>query len=375
MIRILHIVSTISQSSGVMNFIMNYYRKIDNKKIIFDFMYFKDIDNNFKNEIEKYGGQVYKIGTPRISLSFFKQMKTFFKDNADKYIAIHCHPIFSFIIFSKIARKYGIENIIQHSHTIKFSNKKISAIRNKFIMLFSNSQITHYVACSIEASKVFKRKELEKKGCLILNNGIDVTRYIFNEKNRKKIRNEFNISNQTKIIGHIGRFSSEKNHDILLEIFHKYNLRVKDSKLMFVGDGPLENEIRKKISKLNLNDKVIFCGVRNDIPVLLSAMDYFILPSDFEGFGIVALEAQANGLITVCSTGVPDCAIITKDTFKFNIYDEKEIKSIIDLLLKYSDYERKDNSIDISKAGYNIEYEVKKLEKFYLSLASKKEEK
>ena len=368
MIKILHIVSTISQSSGVMNFIMNYYRNLDNKKLVFDFLYFRDVDNNFKEEIEQLGGNVIKIGMPKLTITFIKQVNNFFKKNGKKYTAIHCHPIFSFIIFSMFARKFGIKNIIQHSHTLKFSNKKLSAIRNRLIMLFSSSQITHYVACSLEATKVFNKKDIRKKGCLILNNAIDVEKYEFNKYILKKTRNNLGILPTTKVIGHIGRFSSEKNHDILLDIFFMYNKIIDDTKLLLIGEGLLEEQIRQKVLKLNLKEKVIFCGFRNDIPELLSAMDYFILPSDFEGFGIVALEAQASGLLTICSQGVPDCAIISNETFKFNVYDKNELELIVKKLIKYNSYKRKNNSELISKAGYNIKIEAKKMEKFYLGL-------
>ncbi len=363
MIKILHIVSTIGKSSGVMNVIMNYYSKIYHD-IQFDFLYFSEVENDFSKEIKQYGGNIYNIGKPYFSISYSRKVKNFFKNHYNQYKAIHCHPLFSYIFFANHAKVYGINHVIQHSHTTQYSNKKISAIRNYIIIKLSRFFVTDYIACSKNATIVFPK--CKRESSFILNNAIDSKKYMYNPKSREKIRQELNIPFDYKVIGHIGRFSSEKNHKELLRIFKLYHYKEPKSVLVLVGDGKLKQEILCDIKKLDLESSIIMTGIRNDVNVLLSSFDFFILPSIFEGFGIVAIEAQASGLMTYCSLGVPNVAIITKLAKKFDVNTEKEF--VVDDMLRHSEYKRENMCECIKKACFDIDEEAKKLKAYYKSL-------
>lgn len=373
--KVLHVVSSLGRGSGVMSFIMNYYRNINTKKISFDFLYFYDVEQSYLDEIVKMGGNVYKIGYPKNIFSFLKKISLFFSNRKNEYIAIHCHPIYSFFFISIMAQKAGIHNIIQHSHTTKYSNKFLSSIRNRFIMMFSKKLITVCAACSKDALCVFPKINLKNKSVIIINNAIDIDKYSYNPKYKEKIRNEFNISENSVVIGNISRFSSEKNHDILIDIFYKFHKKYNNSKLLLIGDGYLKDNIKNKVIYLGLEECVIFAGIRSNTNEILSAMDVFVLPSSFEGFGIVAIESQANGLLTICSKGVPDSVIITDKAVKMDVYGDDNIKNIVNYMIENINYNRKVDMGVLKKTNYNIKNECKKLEDFYLSLVGAPNEK
>ena len=367
MIRVLHIVTSLGNTSGVINFIMNYYKNIDRSKVQFDFLYFYDVDNSMEKEIVEMGGKVYKIGIPKKKKKFFNTINLFFSKN--KYDIIHCHPIFGSFFFGKTARKNGVKTIIQHSHTSKYGKNIISSFRNKLLFLYSKKNITDFAACSKNAAKLLGNKTGKFK-TEIFKNAIDISNYSYSDSKRDKIRNEFNINSDDFVIGHIGRFSVEKNHEWLIDFFADFLNKKDNSKLFLVGRGPTKNNIEKKVKELGIEDKVIFAGIRNDINDILSAVDTFILPSKFEGLGIVAVEAQAAGLVTICSSGVPDDILITKNSIKFNLTCKDRI---IDYIIEKNGIRDLHTEDLLSKAGYDIKSSALKLQNFYIHIKLKRD--
>lgn len=112
------------------------------------------------------------------------------------------------------------------------------------------------------------------------------------------------------MIGHVGRFSPEKNHLFLLEVFAGYLRSDPAARLLLVGDGAMQEQIRQRAEALGLGEKVIFAGRTDRVERYYAAMDVFAMPSVFEGFGLAAAEAQANGLPCVLSDRVPELADI-----------------------------------------------------------------
>ncbi|EJT6498974.1 glycosyltransferase [Clostridium perfringens] len=365
MIRILHIVSDLSKNGGMISVIMNYYRNIDRKKVQFDFLSFKLNENDYSDEIINLGGRVYCLGYPKISIEYLRKINTFFEKHNGEYKAIHCHPIFSSEIFAKSARKNNIEYVIAHSHSTKFSNKKISALRNYFINLFVKNFATNYMACSEDAKKLFNR--VNSEDIYILNNAIDYKKFKFNLNNRFKIRNEFNINDDDILIGNTGRLSSEKNQKFLLMLLKDICKINRKYKLMIVGAGVLENELKEYAKKNNIDNNVIFTGKRNDVESVLSAFDIFVLPSIFEGVPVSAIEAQAAGL---------QCILSNKVTKDVDIYGVKYlgIENGTDSWIKYISglknnlMYREANNNNLENSKYNIFLEAKNLEEYYINL-------
>lgn len=358
--RVLHVIDSLTCGSGMMSFIMNYYRNIDRKKIQFDFLYYKDAKISFKDEIESLGGTCYKIPKPSLAPSFYKEVSKFLCDNSNRYCAIHCHPIFTSLYIGLFKKKYNIKHIIQHSHTSKLSSHFTGIIRNRIILDLAGKYITEYAGCSNEALDLIKRSERNKKETIIINNIIDYDKYKYNLKNRNKIRKEYKISDDCILMGHVGRFSKEKNHDLLIGIFNEYHKKVPNSKLILVGDGPLFQKIKNKISDYNLEESVIITGRVTNPEIYYSSMDLFVFTSNFEGFGLAVVEAQVNGLMVFASKNVPKYTNISNNIFYID--DQNAIDYVNKININYHNYDR--NNVVIED-NFDLKCNVKKLEDFY----------
>ena len=359
-IRILHILDSLSISSGVANVILNWHRNIDRTKIQFDYLCFKDITPNFEEEIKSLGGKFYKLPYPSLKNPwiFIKTVRDFFKTN--KYSIIHSHVTQMNFFFYPIAHYYGVKNIIQHSHATKWSGKFLNGLRNKFLFFWVRPFIDKKLACSNLAGRF-----LLKDNYIVINNGIDLKIFKFNQTIRNKIRKELNIENKF-VVGHVGRFSQEKNHNFLVDIFNEINKKNRNSALLLVGDGPLNKEIEQKINKLNLANDVIFTGIKNNVSDYYQAMDVFVLPSFQEGLGLSVIEAESLGVPCFISDEVPDEAMICNTTKICLNKSSKEWSEII--LEKIKNFKRKDCSNLIKDVGYDIKETTMKIENIYLQL-------
>ena len=355
-IRILHIVTYMGRG-GLETMIMNYYRNIDRSKVQFDFLTHRQERWDYDDEIEELGGKIYHL--PRLnpfSPKYLKSLDSFFKEHKE-YKIVHCHQDCLSGIPLKYAKKNGVPFTIAHSHSSN-QNKdlkylvKLAAKKN--ICKYSD----HLFACGKEAGEwMFKTSDFQ-----ILNNAIDTQKYIYNEEKSLQIKEELCITDKF-VIGHVGRFRKEKNHDFIIDIFKEVCEKEPNSILLLVGDGPLEEEIKKKVNSLGLEDKVKFLGARDNVNDLMQAMDVFLMPSLYEGFGIVLMEAQASGLKCVISDSIPTDAIITQKVKRLSLGDD--ISTWVEEILSNKS-ERKEGIKDIEKSKYDITSNAKWLENFYI---------
>lgn len=309
MVRILQVVANLGIKSGMTGVVINYHRFLDPSRVQFDYLYFDESETDYRQEIEQLGGRVFKISRPRMTQASTREIDRFFAAHEGEYTAIHCHPAWSPAVFARAAKRHGIQHVIAHSHNTKFSDKRLSAVRNGCLQTMAGLFATEFMACSEDAKKTFPL--IPNKKIILLNNAIDTKRFVFNPVSRRRIRTEIGIDNKTILIGHVGRFVPQKNHKFLIEIFIQLRKSLPDAKLLLVGSGPLQGNVEQQIRKSALDTSVILLGERRDIADIYSAMDVFILPSVFEGLGIVLLEAQASGLPCIASDCVPNEAQVT----------------------------------------------------------------
>ena len=184
-----------------------------------------------------------------------------------------------------------------------------------------------------------------------------------NKAKRDKYRKELNLVDK-KVYGHIGRFDHNKNHEFLIDVFSKILEKEKDSYLLLIGIGELENKIKEKVNNLNISDRVIFLGYREDINYLLDTMDIFIFPSIKEGLGLVSIEAQTSGLPVVVSNGIPDSANINN----FHKIDSFDIDTWVNTILSLKILDRNNSYKDTINSRYSIKDSTKDLEKIYKDL-------
>lgn len=306
--KILHIVPDTAIASGVMSAVMGWYREIDKKSIQFDFLPCFEVEKNYEKEIQIMGGKVHKLGDISLLniIEYRKILRELFKKN--NYQIIHSHvPNLSFIYFD-IAKKYGTEKLILHSHSTKYSSSKIKSMRNYVTCKLALNKADVYWACSKKAGEFLYGSQRDFS---VIKNSINYKEFKFNSKKRILIRNKMNLCDKT-VFGHVGRMEKEKNHEFLINIFEKIHKKDKNTLLILVGDGSLKQRLISLVKDKKIENSVIFLGVRNDIADLMQGMDSIIFPSEFEGLGITLVEAQVNGLPVFGSSNIPKEVDISK---------------------------------------------------------------
>lgn len=348
---------------GVEAVVMNYYRNIDHEKIQFDFICDSDSTNIPYDEIEKLGGKVILIPPYQKVFKYQKELRRVLKEGNYKIVHSHINTLSVFPLYA--AKKVGIPVRIAHSHSTTNKREWKKNMLKQVLRPFSKIYATDYMCCSELAGRwLFGDKEYDKGNVYLLNNAIDVDKFKYNEKVRKEKRKELNVQDDTLVIGHVGRFVEQKNHRFLIEIFDEIHKQNNNSILLLAGQGPLMEEMKEKVKKLNIEDNVIFLGQRSDINELYQMFDVFLLPSLYEGLGMVLIEAQCAGLPSFASTEVPKIAKVSDVLDFIDLTTPKEIW--VDIILQsINNYKRNNRLKDCQKFGYDINKEVKKLENKY----------
>ena len=362
-IRVLQIIGIVC-GGGVEAVIMNYYHNIDKTKIQFDFIidgYKKSI---LDDEILSLGGKIYKVEPYNKNIfKYIYQIYRIVKDNNYKIVHSNMNTLAVFSLFA--AWFAGAEVRILHNHSTATKNEKLRSVMKYILRPFAPIFANRYMACSHLAGEWMYGKEKMQSGKVkILNNAIDIERFAYNYKARKKLRQELNINEDTFVLGHVGRFMYQKNHDFLIDIFKELHKRRKNSLLLLIGDGILRQRIEEKVAYYKLQSSVKFLGLRKDIAALYNIMDVFVLPSWYEGLPVVSIEAQANGLPCFISNKVSfECKLSNSvhfiDLKESPIYWSKEILNCKLL--------RNKNAIkELNEKNFNIKKEINNLENFYL---------
>lgn len=364
-IRIAHIIGK-WVGGGVEAVVMNYYRNIDHQKVQFDFICDSDSTNIPYGEIESFGGRVILIPPYQKIFKYHKELKKVLKEGNYKIVHSHINTLSVFSLFAAKCAKVPVRIAHSHSTTNKKEQKKdlIKKLLRPFAKLFA----TDYMSCTEHAGRwMFGNKEFDRGNVYVLNNAIDLDRFKYDEKIRKTKRKELNIEDDTLVIGHIGRFVAQKNHTFLIDIFNELHKKIKNSLLLLAGQGPLMEEIKAKVNDLGLSDSVRFLGQRNDVSELYQAFDIFCLPSLYEGLGMVLIEAQCSGIKCLASTNVPNVTNLTGDVSFIDLNEDLD-KWSEEIKLVSTNNTRKSNQTLLSKNGYDIKIEARKLITKYIEL-------
>lgn len=368
MIRVLEVFREPMANGGQESFLMNMYRNIDRTKVQMDFLTPFTCDNpRLKSEIESLGGRVFTYDHPfgEHNNRVFKQsVMDFLRKHSYSIVHFHSGSTYALMEGSKLAHDAGVPTVVVHSHCGGFENLKYHVIKTLSVPYLLKYP-TDYLACSdLAAAWKFPGSVIRNHRYTVIKNAVDTDRFHFDLKRRRDMRQKLGVTEKTLLVGHVGRFSLQKNHEFLVDIFQQLHQLHPDSRLILVGSGELEQQIRDKVEKLGLTDSVDFLGLRKDIPDLMNAMDVFLLPSFFEGLPVVGVEAQATGLPVVTSTAVarelplPDlCEYISLDDSPKNWAEE--------ILSKVQNRDRRDTRKEIAAAGYEIKKAAKAFQRFY----------
>ncbi|MBQ3409302.1 MAG: glycosyltransferase [Clostridia bacterium] len=292
---------------GIETYLYNLVKNADRNKFEFCFLYPNKDKMAFEDEMISMGIKIYKLTNRRVNRRKHKNEIREVYEN-EKFDCIH-YSIMSYSWYEPIvqAKKSNIK-LILHSHNAgPFDGVSIKTKLLNYIGMKKIRNANYYqVACGIEAGQfLFKNDNFE-----VFDNGIDIDRYRFSKTNRETIRKELSIDNDTYIVGSVAKLEAQKNPLFLIDIFYEYQKKNEKSALIMIGEGSLENDIKRKIDEYKIKDKVLLLGKRMDANKIYSAMDVFIMPSLFEGLSISLVEAQVNGLMCLVSNNIDkDCNI------------------------------------------------------------------
>ncbi len=351
--RILCIVGGMN-AGGAETFLMKLYRNIDRSKFQMDFAVAVLEQGVYDEEILALGGRIFKI-TPKTKCLYknFRDIKHIVEENRYNYVLrVSQHSLSALEL---LAAKMGGARILafRSSNTdcdrgrilhymCRFMPKKIANVR---------------IAPSKDSAEFMFGKRLLNKGEVhILHNAILYDEYKYNQEARNICISGLGLDNKF-VVGHIGRFNVQKNHLFLLEIFAHIRQLRNNAKLVLIGTGELEGQIKEKAISLGISDDILFLGIRKDIPQLLAAMDVLIFPSFYEGMPNVIIEAQAASLPCLISDSIIPDVKITGFVHQMSIKEDS--RAWAEKALTISSMLRKDTRQEFLRNNYDIRVVVK----------------
>ncbi|WP_026452207.1 glycosyltransferase [Aequorivita capsosiphonis] len=363
--RILHISGKMDRA-GAETMVMNLYRAINRKAFQFDFVVFSDKPGDFDSEIKSLGGKIYIIQEQNPIARMFA-LKNLLIDHPE-YKIVHGHTLLSNVFHMWAAKEGGIKHRISHAHST--SDKARNGVVSKSYQLISkwgiNRFATEYISCGQDAASFLFPYQ---KDVLLLPNAVDAVKLSRIGENQKEyIKEKFGFSG-FKIV-QIGRLQDVKNHSFTIHLAEFMKQKGLDFKVYFIGQGPLEKEIRAEIAEKNLEDVIEMLGLRTDIPELMAGADAMLMPSLHEGFPVVLVESQAVGLPALISDTISAEVDLGLDLVKFLPLDaELEIWASTLMKIKNKTEDAEQRLDTIKKGGFDIAENVKKLEDIYRNMA------
>lgn len=299
---------------GLESVVMNYYRHIDRSRVQFDFIVDEDSTLVPREEIESLGGRVFIVPPYQRVIAYQKALVRLFRDEGWRIVHSHENALSVFPL--RAAKRAGVPVRIAHSHSASGPGEPVRNAMKWVLRRFANEYPTHRMACSRHAGEWLFGRDADFE---VIYNAIELDRFRFDPRVRAEVRSELRVADDTFVIGHIGRFVTQKNHAFLLEVFDRVVRDGVDVVLVLAGDGPLRPEVERRARKLGLSDRVRILGQRGDANRLYQAFDVFCLPSLYEGLGIVAVEAQASGLPCIVSSEVPSDVDVSDECFHLSL--------------------------------------------------------
>ena len=345
---------------GVEMVVMNYYRHIDRSRVQFDFFALEGSTLPQREEIEQLGGRVYVVPKYTHLPQYEKEIIRLFQQNGYKIVHSHMNTLSVFSLWG--AKRAGVPNRIAHNHSTAGKGEGAKNAMKYLLRPFATVYPTRLCACSETAGRWL----YGEKPFRVFNNAIETGRFAYDPAKREAVRRELGLGDRL-VLGHIGRFCYAKNHTFLLEVMAEVCRLRPDAVLLMIGEGELEADARRQTEALGLQDHVRFLGRQKDPAKFYQAMDAFVLPSRYEGLGIVLIEAQAASLPVICSSEVPREAKILPSLQYLSLQDLPAVWAAAAVRAAETT-RRRDTTAELRQAGFDIGTEAEKLEEFYLSL-------
>lgn len=367
-ISILVIVNAVFGYDGISNVATNYYKYQDKTQVRMDMLTINPIPEVLRLEIEKDGNHSFVIaGRNRNPVKYILSLANIIKKNRYDIVYVHGNSATMAVeLFAAVLG--GCKVRVAHSHNTQCDHQKI----NRLLMPVFSRLYTDCCACSVEAGQfLFGRKK-----CYVVNNGLYLPKYMFDQEVRDSIREKYNLDDKT-VIGHIGRFAYQKNQEFLVDILKAAVEKGNNAALLLVGEGELVDEVKQRVREENLEARTVFYGTTDCVNEVVQAMDCFVFPSRFEGLGIAALEAQASGLACIASNQVPRKMKVDERTTFLSLDEEIDtwVTTVIDSVTSPDTRRQTVNKVkhQFEKAGYDIEKNCEEMLSFYYKILAKKD--
>lgn len=361
-VKVLYIYGDTLQYGGIEMFMMNMFRNMDREKVQIDFLLQSTRKSPLEEEIKQAGSKIYYAPKPGKNLIGFQRVVRKVLSSGE-YRIVHAHCDAMNYRIMKLAKKCGVPVRIAHSHnTEHILNSSFRTIYYEYCRKMNGKYATHRWACSDAAGRwLFGQYAYN-----VIPNAIELEKFQFSEDKRASLRKEFGFTEQDIVLGHVGRFDYQKNHELMVNLLEalKQKRSGKRYRLLLVGDGHLRGEIEKLCKIKRLTDDVIFAGVVPNPQDYYNAMDLFLLPSLFEGYPLVITEAQANGLPCIASSRITR-EVNIENWVKFcplelpaweNAVEEQKLDRI------------EDPTEALTRAGFNVHTAARQLQETYIRL-------
>ncbi|EPF4529075.1 glycosyltransferase [Enterococcus faecalis] len=352
--RILQVVAK-KPVGGVGTFLMNSY--LDNENFIFDVI---ESSENYEGSFNEFfinrGAKIFlfpEVNSRNFKI-YWKKCEKFYHKYHEIYDIVHVHSPSIALPHLYHAQKYGIKVRIYHSHNTRYSDSFLKSLRNKALVDMSLKYANTFFSCGLLAGeKIFKSKNFK-----IIPNGVPLDNFRFKYDVREKIRKHYNIPEDIYLVGIVGSVNKIKNQKFILEVAKKV---LNNKKILFfvIGDGNLREQLENDAIEQNVSN-VKFLGRKENVSSFYNAMDCLVIPSLFEGFPLVSVEAQANGLPIVAADTIDKTIKLTNQVFFLPIKGNTAIMewaNKIQLLqrnVSLNISSRVSNLKDIEGSGYSI---------------------
>lgn len=389
-IRVLHVLGGVGLG-GAESRIMDLYRQMDRAEIQFDFLVHSEGMNHvhrgasgeaggyfaeagvdewcgrkpefYDEEIRRLGGHIYVLPKFKVYnyFAYRRAVRQFFERHHE-FRVVQGHMTSTAGIYLPIAKRCGVAVTVAHSRNAGVE-KGAKGLATKFFRRGLAGKADHCFACSEPAGEdVFGRAAMRQGKVQIIHNAIDVERFVFHPQKRAEVREQLGLNGKL-VLGHVGRFNYQKNHPYLIDIFAALCRLRQDAVLLLLGEGPDQERIREQCLALGIEDKVRFLGNQKKPEDYYQAMDFFVLPSFFEGLPGVLVEAQAAGLKCLVSDTVTREAQATELVTWLAI--EQPAAVWAERIQAEAAYKRQDTSGIMRAAGFDVKTQADAYRVFY----------
>ena len=297
--RILQVVGRMDRA-GAETMLMNYYRAIDRQRYQFDFLVFGTDRGDYDDEIESLGGRVLRLDSSNW-LTRTAAMYRLLRNGP--WAVVHAHTNFSNMFPLLAAALARIPVRVSHAHVTGYMRG--SPVQRAYQTLAPwviRRTSTRRAACGLAAARLLYRAD---DAVTLIPNAIAADRFMLDRGAQSmRLRYELGLPADALLMLQVGRLDAVKNQLFTVEVVNELRSRGRECSLLVAGRGGLEALLRKRIAEYGLERQVRLLGIRDDVPELLNAADVFVLPSLFEGFPVVLVEAQAAGIPCIVSDRV-----------------------------------------------------------------------